>query len=96
MNAPRRRRIPLIGDGNGWWSFLHIDDAAAATALAHLLWSGGWLRIVTLATFLAAAEWLRGHVLSGFPFDLLGYALTANDEMVERAVEALEAVRREF
>jgi 2-alkyl-3-oxoalkanoate reductase len=30
----RRRRIPLIGDGNGWWSFVHIDDAAAATAIA--------------------------------------------------------------
>ncbi len=30
----RRRRIPLIGDGGGWWSFLHVDDAAAATALA--------------------------------------------------------------
>lgn len=28
------RRVPLIGDGNGWWSFIHIDDAAAATALA--------------------------------------------------------------
>jgi nucleoside-diphosphate-sugar epimerase len=30
----RRRRVPLIGDANGWWSFLHIDDAAAATAIA--------------------------------------------------------------
>ncbi|MBV9378650.1 MAG: NAD(P)-dependent oxidoreductase, partial [Alphaproteobacteria bacterium] len=30
----RRRRVPLIGDAGGWWSFLHIDDAAAATALA--------------------------------------------------------------
>jgi nucleoside-diphosphate-sugar epimerase len=30
----RRRQVPLIGDGNGWWSFLHIDDAAAATAIA--------------------------------------------------------------
>src|SRR5215471_11829239 len=30
----RRRRVPLIGDADGWWSFLHIDDAAAATALA--------------------------------------------------------------
>jgi 2-alkyl-3-oxoalkanoate reductase len=30
----RRRRAPIIGDGNGWWSFLHIDDAAKATALA--------------------------------------------------------------
>ncbi len=30
----RRRRAPLIGDGNGWWSFVHIDDAAQATAIA--------------------------------------------------------------
>jgi nucleoside-diphosphate-sugar epimerase len=30
----RARRAPLIGDGEGWWSFLHIDDAAAATAVA--------------------------------------------------------------
>jgi nucleoside-diphosphate-sugar epimerase len=30
----RRRRVPLIGAANGWWSFLHIDDAAAATAIA--------------------------------------------------------------
>jgi nucleoside-diphosphate-sugar epimerase len=30
----RHRRYPLIGDGGGWWSFLHVDDAAAATALA--------------------------------------------------------------
>jgi apolipoprotein N-acyltransferase len=58
---------------------------AVATTLAHLLWSDGAMRIVTLATFLAAAEYLRGHILSGFPFDLLGYALTANDEMMQIA-----------
>lgn len=29
-----RRRTPMIGSGNGWWSFVHIEDAAAATALA--------------------------------------------------------------
>jgi nucleoside-diphosphate-sugar epimerase len=28
------RRVPLMGSGNGWWSFVHIEDAAAATALA--------------------------------------------------------------
>ncbi len=58
---------------------------AVASALAHLLWSGGALRIVTLATFLSAAEFARGHLFSGFPFDLLGYALTANDEMLQLA-----------
>jgi nucleoside-diphosphate-sugar epimerase len=30
----RKRRVPLIGDGAAWWSFLHIDDAAEATASA--------------------------------------------------------------
>ncbi len=30
----RKRRMPLIGRGTAWWSFLHIDDAAQATALA--------------------------------------------------------------
>ncbi len=30
----RHRRVPLIGDGGGWWSFVHADDAAAATVAA--------------------------------------------------------------
>jgi nucleoside-diphosphate-sugar epimerase len=30
----RRRRVPLIGDGGGWWSFVHVDDAATATVKA--------------------------------------------------------------
>jgi 2-alkyl-3-oxoalkanoate reductase len=30
----RRRQMPVIGSGAGVWSFLHVSDAAAATALA--------------------------------------------------------------
>jgi nucleoside-diphosphate-sugar epimerase len=30
----RKRRLPIIGDGGGIWSFVHIADAAAATAAA--------------------------------------------------------------
>jgi nucleoside-diphosphate-sugar epimerase len=30
----RKRRFPLVGDGGGVWSFIHIEDAAAATAAA--------------------------------------------------------------
>jgi nucleoside-diphosphate-sugar epimerase len=30
----RKRRFPVIGKGVGLWSFIHIDDAAAATAVA--------------------------------------------------------------
>ncbi|HEY1452543.1 MAG TPA: NAD(P)-dependent oxidoreductase [Roseiarcus sp.] len=42
----RRRRVPLIGDGGGWWSFLHLDDAAAATALAVVKGAPGLYNIV--------------------------------------------------
>jgi nucleoside-diphosphate-sugar epimerase len=35
MAAPiRKRRFPLVGSGSGVWSFVHIEDAAAATAVA--------------------------------------------------------------
>jgi nucleoside-diphosphate-sugar epimerase len=35
MAAPvRKRRFPIIGDGGGVWSHVHIDDAAAATVAA--------------------------------------------------------------
>jgi nucleoside-diphosphate-sugar epimerase len=35
MAAPiRKRRFPIVGDGGGVWSYVHIDDAAVATAVA--------------------------------------------------------------
>ena len=34
IDQVRKRRFPMIGGGTAWWSFLHIDDAAEATALA--------------------------------------------------------------
>jgi nucleoside-diphosphate-sugar epimerase len=30
----RKRRFPIVGDGGGVFSFIHLDDAAAATVLA--------------------------------------------------------------
>lgn len=30
----RKRRMPVAGDGAGVWSFIHVDDAAAATVAA--------------------------------------------------------------
>ncbi|HEY7631585.1 MAG TPA: NAD(P)-dependent oxidoreductase [Thermoleophilaceae bacterium] len=32
--AVRKRQFPIVGEGTGVWSFLQIEDAAAATALA--------------------------------------------------------------
>jgi nucleoside-diphosphate-sugar epimerase len=35
MAAPiRKRRFPILGEGGGMFSYIHIDDAAAATAVA--------------------------------------------------------------
>jgi nucleoside-diphosphate-sugar epimerase len=30
----RKRRLPIVGDGAGVWSFVHVDDAATATLAA--------------------------------------------------------------
>jgi nucleoside-diphosphate-sugar epimerase len=35
MAAPiRKRRFPIVGDGGGVWTFIHVEDAAAATVAA--------------------------------------------------------------
>ena len=50
---------------------------ALGLALARLIWMRGATRVLALAVALTVAEWLRGHLLSGFPWNTYGYALVS-------------------
>lgn len=53
--------------------------------LARLFWSAGPSRIVVLALALTLSEWLRGTILSGFPWNNFGMAFGANLYLAQTA-----------
>ncbi|NWH09141.1 MAG: apolipoprotein N-acyltransferase [Alphaproteobacteria bacterium] len=58
---------------------------AAAFAAARYFWTNGPERVLTLTLCLILAEWLRGHILTGFPWNLIGYAWGFSDAMLQSA-----------
>ncbi|HEY6733277.1 MAG TPA: apolipoprotein N-acyltransferase [Roseiarcus sp.] len=58
---------------------------AAGFALARLLWSPGPLRIFALAFGVGVAEWARGLLFTGFPWNDLGMALGVNLALAQTA-----------
>src|SRR5215470_12685207 len=81
-SAAARLSGVLTAAGSGWWFGFGYFPAGLALftalgfALARLMWTRGPTRVLALALALTAAEWLRGHALSGFPWNAYGYALT--------------------
>ena len=56
-----------------------------AAVIARLLWSEDWRRIFALAAAFGAMEWLRGHLFTGLPWNVIGYALTGGEVMMQSA-----------
>ncbi|MEX0591040.1 MAG: apolipoprotein N-acyltransferase, partial [Xanthobacteraceae bacterium] len=53
--------------------------------LARLLWTSGPTRILAFAVGLTVAEWLRGHLLTGFPWNSFGQALASMPAVAQAA-----------
>ncbi len=56
-----------------------------AFGVAAVLWIAGWPRVLLLAALIAAGEWLRGHLLTGFPWNLPGYGAGSLDGFAQAA-----------
>lgn len=56
--ALRARKFPLVGDGGGVWSFVHVDDAAGAVVAALDRWTPGEVYNVCDDDPAPTREWL--------------------------------------
>jgi len=63
-------------------AFLAIFPALGF-ATARLIWPEGAGRILVLAAMLAASEWVRGHVLTGFPWNAYGMMLAGQIHLAQ-------------
>jgi apolipoprotein N-acyltransferase len=61
-----------------------LYPALAAMLARKVAWEGP-LRVVSLAVAWTAAEWVRGHFATGFPWNLAGYAVSASDAFLQTA-----------
>jgi 2-alkyl-3-oxoalkanoate reductase len=85
----RKRRVPVIGDGAGIWSFLHIRDAAAATVAALDHGEPGVYNVVddepaSVAVWLPLGQWLPEPLLTDDPL-LAGAAAADPGSLAEQA-----------
>jgi apolipoprotein N-acyltransferase len=70
--------IPFAIGGLAGTMALFVGTAALMTRLFGV-W--GPAKVIALALFWTAGEWLRGHLFSGFPWALTGYTLAFSDAL---------------
>ena len=56
-----------------------------AVVVARALWRPGYWRVVALAAAWAGVEWVRGEILTGFPWNLIGQTLAVSDALIQGA-----------
>lgn len=52
---------------------------------AAFAWREGWQRVLVFSFAVSATEWLRGHILTGFPWNLFGYTWGGIDATMQFA-----------
>jgi apolipoprotein N-acyltransferase len=70
-----------IAGAVGGLSALLAAFPALAVGVARVFWPAGPARMLVLAISWTIFEWLRGWVLSGFPWNLVGYSWAFSDAM---------------
>lgn len=63
--------------------FLLALVPAMAGLAAHLFWTAGPERVLTLAVSWCAFDWIRGQIFGGFPWGFAGYAWANNLAMMQ-------------
>lgn len=76
--------LPAVPAVLGLSAFLATFSAGAAL-LAWLIGGRHVGRVLALAVAWTGMEWLRGHVLTGFPWNLVGYIWTVDDAPLQAA-----------
>ena len=59
--------------------------AAIAAGLCMTVWRPGAQRVFLVAALFTVAEWARGHVFTGFPWNLPGYGWSASSAVLQNA-----------
>lgn len=82
----------VFGDQHAWMlpfaalglpAFLALFTGTA-TCIAGFA-AGRFATILALAVMFASMDWLRGHILTGLPWNLFGHAWTGNDALLQSA-----------